>query len=137
LTDYVTDPRGTATTGTGFTDDYEQKLQFNYAGLPVVIAGPQIIPSQGAQGIWPTTNLAWTKHLEIRCSRSPAAVAINGDGCMLKANGDLKDPSFDAFSKIYTYHAKPPFTLSSVTDPAPTVDSSGNATGPVKVTSYT
>ncbi|MGH2723094.1 MAG: DNRLRE domain-containing protein [Actinomycetota bacterium] len=114
----VTDPRGPLTPT--ITDDFQTLIDFNWAGLPLRIAGPA-----DASGVWPVTTQAWDTNNNLLCKREPYANAIAEAGC------DASDQT-DQLNTEYAYDNQPPYRLTSVTQPAPT----GSAQAPRATDTY-
>ncbi len=100
----VTDPRGVATTD---ANDYETKVQFNWAGLPIEISGPA-----DQNGYWPITTQVWDSNNNLICQRSPAANAYN---LACTVGTTTQGP----LNTVYSYATDPPYRLLSVNYPTP------------------
>ncbi|HZD06282.1 MAG TPA: PA14 domain-containing protein, partial [Longimicrobiales bacterium] len=107
----VTDPRGVATASPA--DDYQTITDFNWAGLPIRVAGPA-----DQNGDWPLTTQVWDAHNNLVCRRTPEANAV-AEHCT--ATIGTEDP----LSTVYAYGNLAPYRLESVTHPAPNPGGSG------------
>jgi RHS repeat-associated protein len=107
LSTEITDPRGTATTGS--STDYQAIAEFNDAGLPIRITAPKL---QGETTTYLTTML-WDSNNNLVCSRSPAANAVL-QACLASRN----DNDTNNLNTSYVYEADEPFRLTQATEPA-------------------